>query len=103
MIATTGTSPVIKQARDVITLACRIHGRKRGWHVASELLAVPERRIEAIAYGEPARVDPDRVISAHITLTRTRAAQLRAELDALDRGLNASGVELVRTAAHPCR
>lgn len=94
MTAATGTRPDLARAREVIALSCRIHGRKRGWHAAAELLGVPERRIESILYGEPARVDPIRVEQARLSLSRTRAAQLRAELAQLEEALHGAPVDL---------
>lgn len=94
MTAATGIRPELGRARDVIALACRTHGRKRGWHIAAELLGVPERRIESILYGEPARVDPIRVEHARLTLSRTRAAQIRAELAQLEEALHGAPVDL---------
>lgn len=92
-MSATGGCPALRSAREAIALACRSHGRKRGWHVAASLLGVPERRVEAIVYGEPARIDPIRAEQARIELARQRAAQIRAELLELDRSLNGESME----------
>lgn len=84
MSATTGTCPDLVLAREAIDLACRTHGRKRGWAVVAKLLGVPERRIESIAYGEPARVDPIAAQQARNALARERIKQIRAELALLE-------------------
>lgn len=97
-MSATGACPALRHAREAIALACRSHGRKRGWHVAASLLGVPERRVEAIAYGEPARIDPIRAEQARIELARQRAAQIRAELLDLERTLH--GDTLGATGAH---
>lgn len=80
----TGTRPDLATAREAIALACRTHGRKRGWHVVARMLGVPERRVESIVYGEPARVDPITAQAARNALARQRAAQIRAELAELE-------------------
>lgn len=84
MSATTGTSPDLLAAREAIAIACRSHGRKRGWALVAGLLGIPERRVESIAYGEPARVDPVAAREARNILARQRIAQIRAELVQLE-------------------
>lgn len=84
MSASSGFRPDLLTAREAIDLACRTHGRKRGWAVVARLLGVPERRIESIAYGEPARVDPIAAQQARNILARERIAQIRAELARLE-------------------
>lgn len=75
----------------VVALACRLHGLQRGWAVAAEHLGVSARTARGIAYGEAtgATVPEERVDEALHTLRRARAAQLRAELAALEEPLHA--------------
>ncbi|HEV7455891.1 MAG TPA: hypothetical protein VGN96_03880 [Roseococcus sp.] len=70
----------------VVELACRLHGHKRGFAVAADALGVSARTARGIAYGEAtgATIPEDRVEDALHTLRRARAAQLRAELAALE-------------------
>jgi hypothetical protein len=97
MSASSGACPDLLTAREAIAIACRTHGRKRGWHLVATLLGVPERRVESIAYGEPARVDPIAARTARNTLAKQRIAQLRAELAQLEGTAHAEGsVDLVR-------
>lgn len=84
MSASTGMLPELMTAREAIDLACRTHGRKRGWARVAELLGVPERRIESIAYGEPARIDRIAAQRARNALARERIQQIRAELAQLE-------------------
>lgn len=71
-------------AREAITLATRIDGRKRGWHLAASLLGVSERVVKALTYGEPALIDPVAAQRARNTLARERIQQIRAELAQLE-------------------
>lgn len=103
MTANTGNRPDLRAARDVIALACRVHGRKRGWHHAAALLGVSERRIESIVYGEPARVDPIRAEAARAALVRSRAEQLRAELAQIEGALRGGDLHMGGAEAHGCR
>jgi len=84
MSATTGTCPDLSTAREAIAIACRAHGRKRGWAIVAGLLGIPERRVESIVYGEPARVDPVAAREARNVLARQRIEQIRAELAQLE-------------------
>ena len=73
-------------ATAVIAEAVRLHGRSRGWHLASKLLGVSERTVRGITYGETtgATIATETALHARATLRRERAAQLRAELRALE-------------------
>lgn len=78
--------PSIPDLRDTVALACRVHGKQRGWAIASRLLGIAERTARAISYGETsgATVDPITALEARNTLRRARAEQLRAELRELE-------------------
>lgn len=77
------------EASAVIAEAVRLYGRARGWHLAAQLLGVSERTIRGITYGEtPGSTIPiHTAMQARATLRRQRAAQLRAELNALETAL----------------
>jgi hypothetical protein len=76
-------------ATEVIAEAVRLHGRSRGWHLASKLLGVSERTVRGITYGETtgATIPTETALHARATLRRERAAQLRAELAALENAI----------------
>lgn len=88
MSASAGNCPELLAAREAIELACRTFGRKRGWHVAAQMLGVTERRVESIVYGEPARIAPSVAQHARNALARQRAAAIRAELETLEGDTN---------------
>lgn len=93
-----------RAVREVIAMAVRTHGRKRGWHEAARLLRVTERWVKAACYGEPfAAPDPIIIAEAAIALARVRAAQLRAELNELERGLNGENLDCTLTMGEPAR
>jgi hypothetical protein len=72
-------------AHDVVALASTIHGRKRGFHVAAELLHRSDRWVHGLHYhDEGAAPDWHDAHTALMTLRRQRAAQLRAELNAME-------------------
>lgn len=77
-------------ATAVIEEAVRLHGRARGWHLAAQLLGVTERTIRGIVYGETsgASIPTLTALEARATLRRQRAAQLRAELAALENAID---------------
>lgn len=69
----------------VVTLACSLHGRKRGFHVAATLLRRSERWVHGFRYHDQGALPaPEAVHAALMTLRRQRAAQLRAELNAME-------------------
>jgi hypothetical protein len=76
-------------ATAVIAEAVRLYGRSRGWHLAAQLLGVSERTVRGISYGETsgASIPLHTALEARATLRRQRAAQLRAELRALETAL----------------
>jgi hypothetical protein len=72
-------------AHAVIALACRLHGRKRGFHAAAEVLGRSDRWVHGFHYhDEGATPDTDTVFAALMTMRRGRAAQLREELAAME-------------------
>jgi hypothetical protein len=89
---------------EVIAMACRLYGRKRGWCQAARLLGVTERWVKAAAYGEPI-APPGAVIveSARIELARARAAQLRAELAQIEGLLDGETVDAHGAHMGPAR
>jgi len=74
----------VHMAREAVSLATLMNGRKRGWHLVAQLLGVSERVVKALTYGEPARVDPIAAQQARNTLARERIQQIRAELALLE-------------------
>lgn len=74
------------EVADVVAIAARWFGRKAGYAMAAQALGIAERTARGIAYGEAtgATIPEDRVEDALHTLRRARAAQLRAELAALE-------------------
>ncbi len=83
-----------KDAREAVALAVRLHGHKRGWHLAATALGVSARTARAIDAGETsgATIAADRAFAARMTFRRQRAAQLREELAQLED--NMDGVSL---------
>lgn len=76
---------VREAAHAVIAFACRLHGRKRGFHAAAEALGRSERWVHGFHYNdEGATPDADTVFAALMTMRRGRAAQLREELAAME-------------------
>lgn len=84
----------------VIAEAVRLYGRARGWHLAAQLLGVSERTIRGITYGETtgATITTATAMQARAKLRRMRAAQLRAELCALETALANDAAD--QTGAH---
>jgi hypothetical protein len=71
----------LDDAHAAIDLAVRIHGRKRGFHVAAALLRRSERWVHGLHYhSEGAAPDFATAHAALMTLRRQRAASIRAEL-----------------------
>lgn len=79
-------SPSMRDAREAVALACRIHGRARGWHLAAMRLGISERTARALTYGEAtgATIHPDTAARARMEFRRARAAAIRAELTQLE-------------------
>jgi hypothetical protein len=75
-----------RDAREAIALACRIHGRARGWHIAAQRLGISERTARAITYGEAsgATIPAETAAAARMAFRRARAAAIRAELEQLE-------------------
>jgi len=73
-------------AREAVALAVRLHGHKRGWHLAAAALGVSDRTARAIDAGETsgATIAVERAFAARMAFRRQRAAQLRAELATLE-------------------
>lgn len=87
-------------AREAVALAVRLHGFKRGWHLAATLLGVAPRTARALASGETsgATIDPLRAQQARLNLIAERLRVLRAEQAQLESALNegmAAGVSHV--------
>lgn len=80
----------VSVARDAVTIACRTHGRKRGWHLAAKLLGVSERVVKAIVYGEPARPDAIAAARARLQLAEQRLTQIEEEAAELRRLVDVS-------------
>jgi uncharacterized membrane protein YgcG len=76
---------------DVVASATRWFGRKAGYAMAAQALGIAERTARGIAYREAsgANIPAERIEDALHTLRRARAAQLRAELAALEEPLHA--------------
>ncbi len=76
--------------REAIALACRLYGRKAGWHRAAQVLGIASRTARGIEYGEAtgAAICPQRALKARLHFSRLRAAQLRAELAQLESTTN---------------
>lgn len=76
----------IRDAREAVALACRIHGRARGWHLAAQRLGISERTARGLTYGEAtgATIHPDTAHAARMAFRRERAAIIRAELEQLE-------------------
>jgi hypothetical protein len=86
-------SSEIRAVRELISLACRTHGRKRGWHAVARTLGVTERWVKSASYGEPiATPDPIRVQAARNALARQRAEQIRAELAQIEEASHAGEI-----------
>ena len=98
----TETPSGLAEAREAIALACRIHGRKRGLHIAAGLLRHSERWASALHYGEPVgAIDYHTAHAALMSVRRQRAAQLRAELTAMEN--DDLAIDLVARAGAECR
>ena len=74
-----------REAHETISLACRIAGRKRGFHLAATALRRSERWVHEFHYHDAgAAPDWHTAHAALMTVRRQRAAQLRAELTAME-------------------
>ncbi len=72
-------------AHEVITLAVRLHGRKRGFAAAAVALRRSERWVHGFHYhDEGAAPVEDEAMAALMSMRRQRAQQLRAELNQLE-------------------
>jgi hypothetical protein len=93
------------EVADVVASAARWFGRKAGYALAAQALGIAERTARGIAYGEAtgASIPAETVEQALFTLRRTRAAQLRAELAALEEAHADEVLEAVRPAARAVR
>jgi hypothetical protein len=72
-----------RDAYEAIALAVRLHGHKRGWHLAGVKLGVTERTARAIANGESsgATIHPDTALAARLELLDAEHAALLARLE----------------------
>lgn len=75
-----------RDAYEAIALAVRLHGHKRGWHIAGQKLGVTERTARAIANGESsgATISPDTALAARLDFLSARLAALRSEQQQLE-------------------
>jgi hypothetical protein len=74
-----------REAHEAIALACRIAGRKRGFHLAAAALRRSERWVHEFHYHDAgAAPDWHTAHAALMTVRRQRAAQLRDELDTME-------------------
>ena len=75
-----------RDAYEAIALAVRLHGHKRGWHMAGVALGVTERTARAIAAGESsgATIHPDTALAARLDFLSARLNALRAEQTILE-------------------
>lgn len=89
------------EVREVVRSYVRHHGFKRGLYLFATRCGVTERRAKALYTGEQLRVWADEwkaAMDADMALRRERAAQLRAELQEIEAGLDA-GVAMARMGA----
>ena len=75
-----------RDAYHAVAEAVRLHGHKRGWHLAAVALGISDRTARAILDGTSsgATIHPDKALTARMEFRRARAAQLRAELSELE-------------------
>lgn len=75
---------------EVVALACRLNGRKRGFVIAAEALGVTERTVKSIAYAEPVRLDDieARAAAAKSAVLRARLIAARREIAAIEEQLH---------------
>jgi type II secretory pathway component PulM len=75
-----------RDAYEAVAEAVRLHGHKRGWHLAAQRLGVSERTARAIANGESsgATICPDRALAAHLDFLTARLTAWRAETERLE-------------------
>jgi hypothetical protein len=73
-------------AAAAITLACAVHGYKRGLFLAGAMLGIQPDSARKLAAGviSGASIPTETAIAARLEFSRQRAAQLRAELHALE-------------------
>ena len=81
-----------RDALAAIAIDVRLHGHKRGWHLAGVALGVSDRTARAIANGESsgATIPAAQAHTALMAFRRARAAQLRAELIELENACGTS-------------
>ena len=73
-------------AAAAITLACAVHGYKRGLYLVAAMLGIKPDTARKLAQGvtSGATIPPETAIAARLEFSRQRSAQLRAELRALE-------------------
>lgn len=92
-----------RDVREVIALAVRTFGRKRGWFEAARLLSVTERWVKAATYGEPiAAPCPQASARARLALAEQRLAQLDREAAELRNIINDARNHPERSDARGC-
>jgi hypothetical protein len=73
-------------AIEAVTLACAVHGYKRGLFLVAAMLGIAPETARKLASGASsgATIPPETAIAARLEFSRQRSAQLRAELRALE-------------------
>ena len=90
-------------AAAAITLACAVHGYKRGLFLVAAMLGIKADTARKLVQGvtSGATISPETAIAARLEFSRQRSAQLRAELSDLEShdactADNRLGVDLAR-------
>ena len=83
---------VSKDAAEAVRLAVRVHGTKRGYHLAAEALNITERTARGLIYAETsgATIQAATAFRARVRFMRERAMQITAELDHMENAHNAA-------------
>jgi len=73
-------------AAAAVTLACAVHGYKRGLFLVAAMLGIKPDTARKLAQGvtSGATIPTETAVSARLEFSRQRSAQLRAELRALE-------------------
>ena len=73
-------------AVEAVTIACAVHGHKRGLFLVAAMLGIAPETARKLASGASsgATIPPETAIAARLEFSRQRSAQLRAELRALE-------------------
>jgi hypothetical protein len=73
-------------AIEAVTIACAVHGHKRGLHLVAAMLGIAPETARRLVSGATsgATIPKETAIAARLEFSRQRSAQLRAELAALE-------------------